>query len=56
MIEHSRGFPTSGAPTSYFKGDYGWDRTRLDTRQGAAIWCRHGAFTHNLVKIGALTS
>jgi transposase, IS5 family len=35
---------------------YGWDRTRLDGREGAAIWCGHGAFAHNLVKISALAS
>jgi IS5 family transposase len=40
---------------SYLKRGYGWDRTRLDTRQGAAIWCGHGVFAHNLLKIGALT-
>jgi IS5 family transposase len=39
---------------SYLKRGYGWDRTRLDTRQGAAIWCGHGVFAHNLLKIGAL--
>jgi transposase, IS5 family len=41
---------------SYLKRGYGWDRTRLDGRQGAAIWCGHGVFAHNLVKIGALAS
>jgi IS5 family transposase len=41
---------------SYLKRGYGWDRTRLDGRQGAAIWCGHGVFTHNLAKIGALAS
>jgi transposase, IS5 family len=41
---------------SYLKRRYGWDRTRLDHRQGAAIWCGHGVFAHNLVKIGTLTS
>ena len=41
---------------SYLKRGYGWDRTRLDTRHGAAIWCGHGVFAHNLVKIGALAS
>ena len=41
---------------SYLKRRYGWDRTRLDGRQGAAIWCGHGVFTHNLVKISALAS
>jgi hypothetical protein len=35
---------------------YSWDRTRLDGRHGAAIWCGHGVFTHNLVKIAALAS
>ena len=39
---------------SYLKRGYGWDRTRLDGRHGAAIWCGHGVFACNLVKIGAL--
>ena len=39
-----------------FKRGYGWDRTRLDGRHGAAIWCGHGVFAHNLVKIAALAS
>jgi IS5 family transposase len=61
-IEHSRGFHRlvkwrtgSEGRISYLKRGYGWDRTRLDGRQGAAIWCGHGVFAHNLVKIGALT-
>lgn len=41
---------------SYLKRGYGWDRTRLDTRQGAAIWCGHGVFARNLLKISALAS
>ena len=41
---------------SYLKHAYSWDRTRLDGRRGAAIWCGHGVFAHNLVKIGALAS
>jgi transposase, IS5 family len=41
---------------SYLKHSYGWDRTRLDGRKGAAIWCGHGVFAHNLVKIGTLAS
>jgi IS5 family transposase len=41
---------------SYLKRGYGWDRTRLDGRHGAAIWCGHGVFAHNLVKIGAMAS
>jgi IS5 family transposase len=39
---------------SYLKRGYGWDRTRLDGRHGAAIWCGHGVFAHNLVKIAVL--
>jgi hypothetical protein len=35
---------------------YGWDRTWLDGRHGVAIWCGHGVFAHNLVKIGTLAS
>jgi IS5 family transposase len=61
--EHSPGFRKmvkwrtgSEGRISYLKRGYGWDRTRLDTRQGAAIWCGHGVFAHNLVKIGALIS
>ena len=41
---------------SYLKRGYGWDRTRLDGRHGAAIWCGHGVFACNLVKIGALAA
>jgi transposase, IS5 family len=62
-IEHGRGFHRlvkwrtgSEGRISYLKRSYGWDRTRLDGRHGAAIWCGHGVFTHNLVKIGALAS
>ena len=62
-IEHSRGFRRlvkwrtgSEGRISYLKRGYGWDRTRLDGRHGAAIWCGHGVFTHNLVKIGAMAS
>jgi IS5 family transposase len=63
QIEHRRGFhelvkwrTSSEGRISYLKRGYGWDRTRLDSRQGAAIWCGHGVFAHNLVKIGALAS
>jgi transposase, IS5 family len=41
---------------SYLKRGYGWNRTLLDGKTGAAIWCGHGVFTHNLVKISALAS
>jgi transposase, IS5 family len=60
-IEHSRGFRRlvkwrTGCEgrISYLKRGYGWDRTLLDGRNGAAIWCGHGVFAHNLVKISAL--
>jgi IS5 family transposase len=39
---------------SQLKHRYGWDRTRMDSIQGARIWCGHGVFAHNLVKIGGL--
>ena len=62
-IEHSRGFHRlvkwrtgSEGRISYLKRGYGWDRTRLDGRHGAAIWCGHRVFAHNLVKIGVLAS
>ena len=41
---------------SYLKRGYGWNRTLLDGTTGAAIWCGHGVFAHNLVKISALAS
>ena len=60
-VEYARGFRRlvkwrtgSEGRISYLKHRYGWDRTRLDGREGAAIWCGHGVFAHNLVKIGAL--
>ena len=62
-IEHGRGFRRlvkwrTGCEgrISYLKRGYGWDRTLLDGRTGAAIWCGHGVFTHNLIKISALAS
>jgi IS5 family transposase len=62
-LEHSQSFHKlvkwrtgSEGRISYLKRGYGWDRTRLDGRQGAAIWCGHGVFAHNLVKISALAS
>jgi IS5 family transposase len=61
--EHSPGFRKlvkwrtgSEGRISYLKHTYGWNRTQLDGKQGAAIWCGHGVFAHNLVKIGALAS
>ena len=39
---------------SYLKRGYGRGRALLDGRNGAAIWCGHRVFAHNLVKISAL--
>jgi IS5 family transposase len=39
---------------SQLKHRFGWERTRMDGIQGARIWCGHGVFAHNLVKIGGL--
>jgi IS5 family transposase len=62
-VERSRGFHRlvkwrtgSEGRISYLKRGCGWDRTRLDGRYGAAIWCGHGVFAHNLIKIGVLAS
>lgn len=39
---------------SYLKRGYCWDRTRIDTTEGARIWTGHGVLAHNLAKISAL--
>jgi IS5 family transposase len=41
---------------STLKRGYGWDRSRIDTTEGARIWTGHGVLAHNLVKISALAS
>ena len=41
---------------STLKRGYGWDRTRVDSLQGAKTWTGQGIFTHNLTKIAALTA
>jgi IS5 family transposase len=38
---------------SCLKRDFGWNRTQIDGLGGARIWCGHGVFNHNLVKIAA---
>ncbi len=38
---------------SHLKRNYGWNRTRLDTLEGARTWTGHGTFAHNLTKIAA---
>jgi IS5 family transposase len=39
---------------STLKRGYSWDRTKIDTTEGARIWTGHGVLAHNLVKISAL--
>ena len=41
---------------STLKRGYGWDRTRVDSLEGAKTWTGQGIFTHNLIKIAALTA
>ena len=41
---------------SHLKRNYGWDRTMIDTTEGARTWTGHGVFTHNLTKITTLTA
>ena len=40
---------------SHLKRNYGWDRTMIDTTEGARTWTGHGVFAHNLTKIATLT-
>ena len=39
---------------SCLKRDFGWNRTQIDGLHGARVWCGHGVFNHNLVKIATL--
>jgi IS5 family transposase len=41
---------------SHLKRNYGWDRTMIDSTEGARIWTGHGVLAHNLAKIAALTA
>jgi IS5 family transposase len=41
---------------SHLKRNYGWDRTMIDTTEGARTWIGHGVFAHNLTKIANLTA
>lgn len=41
---------------SHLKRNYGWDRTMIDTTEGARIWTGQGVFAHNLTKIATLTA
>jgi IS5 family transposase len=46
----------SEARVATLKRQYGWDRTRLDSTQGARTWTGYGVLAHNLVKISALAA
>jgi transposase, IS5 family len=61
VVEHQRGFRRlvkwrTGCEgrISQLKHRFGWDRTWMDGIDGARIWCGHGVFAHNLVKLGGL--
>jgi IS5 family transposase len=41
---------------SHLKRNYGWDRSMIDTTDGARTWTGHGVFAHNLTKIATLTA
>jgi hypothetical protein len=56
MVTFARPHGAELAADGLTAAGYGWDRTRLDGRQGASLWCGHGVFAHNLVKISALAS
>jgi transposase, IS5 family len=62
-VEHRRAFRRtvkwrtgSEGRISTLKRGYGWDRTRIDSTEGARIWTGHGVLAHNLVKISALAA
>lgn len=54
MIPASAGSRWKSCGVTDFKRGYGWDRTPLDGRRGAATWCGHASFAYNLVKIALL--
>ena len=63
QVEHRRAFRRTvkwrtgcEGRISTLKRGYGWDRTRLDDLEGAKTWTGQGIFTHNLIKIAALTA
>jgi transposase, IS5 family len=41
---------------SHLKRNYGWDRSMIDSTEGARIWTGHGVLAHNLAKIAVLTA
>ena len=62
-VEHSRTFRRQvkwrtgcEGRVSSLKRQYGWDRTRIDSLEGARTWAGQGVFTNNLIKIATLTA
>ena len=41
---------------SHLKRNYGWDRSMIDTTEGARTWIGHGVLAHNIAKIAALSA
>jgi IS5 family transposase len=63
QVEHRRAFRDKikwrtgcEGRINHLKRSYGWNRTELTGITGARIWCGHGVFAHNLVKISALAA
>ena len=62
-VEHGRAFRRQmkwrtgcEGRVSSLKHQYGWDRTRIDSLEGARTWAGQGVFTNNLVKIADLAA
>jgi transposase, IS5 family len=62
-FEHRRAFRDkvkwrtgSEGRINHLKRSYGWNRTHLTGIGGVRIWCGHGVFAHNLVKISTLAA
>ncbi|MEN4476504.1 ISNCY family transposase [Mycolicibacterium cosmeticum] len=62
-FEHRRAFRDkvkwrtgSEGRINHLKRSYGWNRTEFTGIQGARIWCGHGVFAHNLVRISTLAA
>ena len=58
VIEHAADFVTAvkwrtgcEGRISHLKRDWAWHRSRLRGHNGARIWCGHGVFAHNLIKL-----
>jgi len=63
QFEHRRAFRDkikwrtgSEGRINHLKRSYGWNRTHLTGLNGARIWCGHGVFAHNLVKLSDLAA